>query len=778
MSRIVREPSIWDLHIHTPLGTPQQKNYSGATTEEFIAEILNIYEGSSNKIGMISFTDHNQINVEAYKLFMEKSKISILPGVEIDVYLTQNAKNSKHVIFYFDESELKDIEGLSNIIDNFIKSTEKVYFEELILELIRHEKRFAISPHAFKQDKRGIDFDWFDEDSAEKGLNQFTGLFFPFWEAGGKSDISKAIEFLEEQYQADGNQHAVIAFSDSADYKKLQNYIDNPHQYFLCLNSFKGLLLAGSDIDRIIYEYEVRPDKNPSEKISKVSLSNDLKKRKLNNETTIEFSDRLNVIVGGRGKGKSALLDAIVWAIDSRNIEDASRSKFVKKFDAKITNFNNSTLASDINIMYFSQAFINKLFDGDSRQRLESFFKKQFSEHVEVTASILDIMTDYEKNVSKICIDDVNIIDDFKNLVQSKHGRDLLKLKKKKPEYLPLKVNNQSYKDEIKKSLPNDDSIWDEELNAKYNNFINQLVENICKANYMKFIETEFNNNMRSKIERERKKKSNEEKRKVESKSKVERKLRFLFDKEIERIRQVNKLYSVDTNKTELFHQYTECLGEGENRFYFISIANKEHPVEYGRRTIVESVNKAKRRGFDKESNSVIFKEYALSNTFENDLKDSTKMSDIRNKIETLDDLKSEKCQKIIYKCNDEYLDLHNTSPGMQTNSVMEFILHSDSTVPLFIDQPEDNIDNEARYSQLTRWIRKQKYNRQIFLVSHDANIVINGDAECVIIADHTVDKFMYEYGALEYGKILDKAAVILDGGKAAIHRRIEKYGE
>lgn len=103
-------------------------------------------------------------------------------------------------------------------------------------------------------------------------------------------------------------------------------------------------MLAGSDVDRIIYEFE----------------------------------DGLNLIVGDRGKGKSALLDAVVWKIDSRNIDDSSRSKFVKKFDALITNFYKSTLVSDINIMYFSQTFINKLFDGDSRQRLESFLRSNF----------------------------------------------------------------------------------------------------------------------------------------------------------------------------------------------------------------------------------------------------------------------------------------------------------------------------------------------------------------------------------------------------------------
>ena len=74
--------------------------------------------------------------------------------------------------------------------------------------------------------------------------------------------------------------------------------------------------MAGSDPDRIIYENENRPLCNPSEKIKSIRLSNDLREIKKNNVIEIEFSDRLNAIVGGRGKGKSALLDAIVYAFN------------------------------------------------------------------------------------------------------------------------------------------------------------------------------------------------------------------------------------------------------------------------------------------------------------------------------------------------------------------------------------------------------------------------------------------------------------------------------
>lgn len=242
MDKILRNTNIWDLHIHTPLGTPTKKNYGNASTEEFIDTIIDIYNKSNNKIGMISFTDHNKINADAYELFKIKSDIAIIPGIEVDVYLSEKDKDSKHIIFYFDEEELENIRELKTLVEDYIESNEKVIFEDFIMYLVVKRKHFAVSPHAFKQGKRGIDNDWFDEERASRGANEFTGLIFPFWEAAGKTDICKAIEFLNEQYNDEYNNQSVIAFSDSADYKKLQNYINNPHQYFRCLNSFKGLL--------------------------------------------------------------------------------------------------------------------------------------------------------------------------------------------------------------------------------------------------------------------------------------------------------------------------------------------------------------------------------------------------------------------------------------------------------------------------------------------------------------------------------------------------------
>lgn len=778
MDKILRKPNIWDLHIHTPLGTPTKKNYGGVSAEEFVDEIIKIYEAADKKIGMISFTDHNRINAEAYQVFQQKSNIAIIPGIEVDVYLTENDKNSKHIIFYFEEIELDNIYDLKKLIEEYIDENTKVYFEPFVMHLIYNKKKFAVSPHAFKQDKRGIDFDWFDEVSADKGTNEFSGLFFPFWEAGGKSDICKAIEFLNEQYGEEENMQAIIAFSDSADYEKLRRYIENPHQYFLCLNSFKGLLLAGSDKSRIIYEYEDRPQSNPSEKIKRVIISDDLKRLKKNNRIELELSDRLNVIVGGRGKGKSALLDAIVYKIDEKKIENTGRAAFVKKFDTQIINFNNVSLSSDTNIVYFSQSYINKLFDGNSQEKLESFFKKQFSDIDTISYGISDIKMTIEKSKEVSSIDDLNVADDLKNLIYIGRKSANLSVKSKNAKKISISVEGEGYDKYIRGLLPNNDKIWDEQLNAIFKQFVNQLVENIVRYNYAILFANQFPKLMKKKIDAQKKKRSSEDKKKGESKERIEQKLRFLYNKELERIRQINKLYEIDINRTEVNIQYSEYSGEKNNRFFFVSVSNKEHPVEYAKRLIVESVNKSMKKGFDKKRIDEIFREYATTDELSGKTKDSITFIELIRKISDLEELRADKIQRIIYKSEEEYIDLHNTSPGTQTNAVMEFILHTDSTAPLFIDQPEDNIDNEARYAQLTRWVRTQKYKRQIILVTHDANIVINGDAECVIIANHTSDKFSYEYGALEYGDILDKAAVILDGGKTAIHRRIEKYGE
>ena len=118
-------------------------------------------------------------------------------------------------------------------------------------------------------------------------------------------------------------------------------------------------------------------------------------------------------------------------------------------------------------------------------------------------------------------------------------------------------------------------------------------------------------------------------------------------------------------------------------------------------------------------------------------------------------------------------------SPGTQTNILLEYIVHKDTSLPLLIDQPEDNVDNQTIYSRIRGWFMDLKRSRQVIVVTHDANIVINADAENVVVAEQPKPGvFKYAFGALEYDDILGRASLILDGGKEAVKRRLVKYGD
>jgi len=84
---------------------------------------------------------------------------------------------------------------------------------------------------------------------------------------------------------------------------------------------------------------------------------------------------------------------------------------------------------------------------------------------------------------------------------------------------------------------------------------------------------------------------------------------------------------------------------------------------------------------------------------------------------------------------------------------------------PILIDQPEDNLDNRTVYTDLKDFIKAKKLNRQIIMVTHNANLVVATDVEQIIVANQDGKdnsgnkKFRFEYvtGALEHTKKKDE---------------------
>lgn len=102
---------------------------------------------------------------------------------------------------------------------------------------------------------------------------------------------------------------------------------------------------------------------------------------------------------------------------------------------------------------------------------------------------------------------------------------------------------------------------------------------------------------------------------------------------------------------------------------------------------------------------------------------------------------------------------------------------------PFVFDQPEDDLDNDFIMSQLVPLFNEIKKYRQVIIVTHNANLVVNTDAEQIIVASNEGEVISYEAGALEDGNVAKgegiRASVckILEGGSAAFEKRERKYG-
>jgi len=97
-------------------------------------------------------------------------------------------------------------------------------------------------------------------------------------------------------------------------------------------------------------------------------------------------------------------------------------------------------------------------------------------------------------------------------------------------------------------------------------------------------------------------------------------------------------------------------------------------------------------------------------------------------------------------------------------------------TQPLIFDQPEDDLDNEFIIEELVDIFRGIKQFRQVILVSHNANLVVNADADQVIVAQNVSGVLHYESGSLEDPATNRAVRRILEGGDAAFLKRELRY--
>ncbi|WP_133511031.1 TrlF family AAA-like ATPase [Candidatus Thiosymbion oneisti] len=115
------------------------------------------------------------------------------------------------------------------------------------------------------------------------------------------------------------------------------------------------------------------------------------------------------------------------------------------------------------------------------------------------------------------------------------------------------------------------------------------------------------------------------------------------------------------------------------------------------------------------------------------------------------------------------------SSAGQKAAAILAFLL-SYGNEPLVIDQPEDDLDNSLIYDLIVKQIHENKNRRQLIIVTHNPNIVVNGDAELVHVLEFGGGQVQIDrQGGLEEASIREAICAIMEGGPEAFDKRYQR---
>ncbi|MGB3838702.1 MAG: AAA family ATPase [Rhodanobacter sp.] len=135
------------------------------------------------------------------------------------------------------------------------------------------------------------------------------------------------------------------------------------------------------------------------------------------------------------------------------------------------------------------------------------------------------------------------------------------------------------------------------------------------------------------------------------------------------------------------------------------------------------------------------------------------------------------------YEISYDGVDIRKLSPGTRGIVLLLLYLALDDSDdrPLIIDQPEENLDPKSVFDELVALFIAAKAKRQVIMVTHNANLVINTDADQIIVASAGpqpsggLPPITYVAGGLENADIRKSVCEILEGGEEAFRERARR---
>lgn len=203
-------------------------------------------------------------------------------------------------------------------------------------------------------------------------------------------------------------------------------------------------------------------------------------------------------------------------------------------------------------------------------------------------------------------------------------------------------------------------------------------------------------------------------------------------------------------------------------------ILNHANPENYFEELTYENINNIRKVIKDKKEKIEFLKTlriYLLKNSALNYLQDYLSFyynnSDFFELEFNINNREHVQSSKSIFK------NIVHLSLGQKVVAILSFLLSfsefTNDNSPFIVDQPEDNLDNQYIYKNLVDDLKKMKLNRQVILASHNSTIVMNSGSEQVIVMDSDNEHgWPISAGYMAEDSIVNNVINILEGGKDA----------
>jgi predicted ATPase len=788
MDKIVKKGLKIDLHIHSE----KSKFKDGSKVDKNTVSNLQTLIAKLNKyqVNVCAITDHDAFDFKLYqKLKKEEGKgsiIKVFPAVEFSVAFSNNPSKPVHIICVFDDTYSAKVKKIESVLefdeitkrpkyDNTDSFTENKFIEllgdiDLNVVCIAHQKNTLTSSQPRENDANIL---------GEEKFNEF--LFSEYFEA---------FEFKNRKHQVFNNYRKsilnydllrFITGSDCHEWSAYPKYSisskddDFKHTILKCLPNFKGLALALTDDSRISLDDNFfNRSKYHLDEIS-INIEGE--------DIPIPLSKGINVIIGDNSIGKSLLLHKMTNYYRDDSLSPLNET-IKKGYDNYLSQHNiviNTILSQNKVFAFDTQGEIRKKFNQEKLKR-DSFFKDKYPPDIDTSVIRADLIAEvnkvgeflqsqFEYN-NKYCLfgnlailkergiaASVSVVDCSNSDFTSEMARIssvISQITKAKTELSNLKTLLDKFEQqEVDKFLE-----YTDKLAVKYEKIKETLFVQLSLINC---INNAFNDYKTEKIS---------------IKSTADQNLNdFIQQEKIFSDGIVDLLFAKKSLKPLKPHIETkEIVDEGLDYLNFMFIKRTmvqkfddiylinllNNPFSKVKKITIDSIKKI-------EDLKNALKEYD----------DSDPIDFYKNKV--IEQIDKDLTQKAIPNKLDETGKYIEYSSGLNSQIYFE-VLSSDRYKDgiYLIDQPEDDVSPKSIKGHLLRNFKDMGKNRQIIMVTHNPQFVVNLDADNVIIFTRENSHIKIESGALEYQdsktNILNQVATLLDGGIETIRKRWKRY--